>query len=109
MASDQDDFFSVFEDDGTEVNTTQNLNRSELQKRKQSSVSLHNNETPRKKMKITEEKDFIVEVTKGTAAAEEKKRKEMEEAAQETTLIECIHEVAYPPNWGEWFLLFYFY
>ena len=54
---------------------------------------------PTKKPKLTSDKPLILEVAEGTAAAEARKKELMEEGTQ-TTTIDCIHEVAYPPDWG---------
>lgn len=98
------DLFSVFEEDDSDIMQVpvSESKRSEPKPQKRKALpAFHTNEAPRKKRKISDEKDLITEVAEGTAEAEERKRREMEEAAQETTLIECIHEVAYPPDWGK--------
>ena len=105
-----DDLFSVFQDDAelhpTQVVEVAPTNRSDqsvaerLSLKRKGDENTNGNSPHPKKQKIHEEKELILQVAEGHAAAEEKKKQEIEALSQETTLIECIHEVAYPPDWG---------
>lgn len=100
----QADLFSVFEEDEDDQNTISresdfNIKSIGVGSKRIMDVDIS---SPNKRQKtiqeMKEEKPLILEVAEGTAAAEKRKQEEN----QETTLIECIHEVAYPPNWRKY-------
>lgn|SRR3990167_2354467 len=98
------DLFSVFQDDSSfpaePLTETQPPPKPFSERFQLKRKSQQNDESApvTKKPKLSD-KPLILEVAEGTAAAEARKKELMEEGTQ-TTTIDCIHEVAYPPNWG---------